>query len=307
MGEWNLPIFFRSTHSLGAREQVLPMTSLRHFVDQTLLQRPELKECRDCLAVALAGSRAVGYHTSASDYDLLGLCDAPTYAQLVRNTAYDRSVAGIDIPVDKEEAKGILGREVDFAVYETSRIQRAFHEFNDTVLWIWTNAQPVVDPDHALAELQASFRGYPRDVLEQKLKQHFLRDFHLSVHGLTYHPESGNVFAVLNTMTNKIGEYCRMCCLLDGKPFPYEKWLLRACADTRLGRPLLPIFEKVLAILSSLHSDLAGQWPRVREAIDAVDTDAANALEEALVTWGIAKTWLDRSYHDRHGVLFGPP
>jgi len=283
------------------------MTLLGQYIDQTLLRRPALERFRDCIAVALAGSRAVEYHTSVSDYDLLGLCDSPTYARLVRDTGNDPSVAGIDIPVDKEEAKAILGAEVDFAVYEANRIRRAFDELNDTVLWIWTNARPVVDPVRALSELQASFRGYPQNVLEQKLKQHYLRDFHLSVHGLTYHPESGNVFAVLNTLTNKIGEYCKMCCLLDGKPFPYEKWLLRACADTRLGARLLPIFEKVLAILSGLHNDLVGQWPQVRRAIDMIDTDAADALEDALVSWGIARTWLDRSYHDRHGVLFGPP
>lgn len=200
----------------------------------------------------------------------------------------------------------MVGCEVDFAVYEVDRIHHAFQEFNDVVLWIWTHAKVIVDPCHAASELQASFGGYPRDVLEQKLKQHFLQDFHLSVHGLTYHPASQNVFAVLNTMTSKIGEYCKMCCLLDGKPFPYEKWLLRACGDTRLGERLVPIFERVLSTLSSLQNDLPGQWPRIREAIDAVDTEACNMLEDALVTWGIPRAWLDRSYHDRHIVLFGP-
>ena len=280
------------------------MNPLRHFIHEKLLQRPELTECQNRLAIVLAGSRAIGYHTSTSDYDLLGLCDAPTYARFLRNTGHDPSVAGIDISVDRKEAEQTLGREVDFAVYEADRIQHAFQEFNDVVLWIWTNAQAIVDPCHAVSGLQASFGSYPRDVLEQKLKEHFLRDFHLSVHGLTYHPESRNVFAVLNTMTSKIGEYCKMCCLLDGKPFPYEKWLLRACADTRLGERLVPIFERVLTTLSSLQNDLPGQWLKVREAIDAIDTEACDALEDALVSWGIPKTWQDRSFHERHIVLF---
>lgn len=38
--------------------------------------------------------------------------------------------------------------------------------------------------------------------------------------------------------------------------------------------------------------------------IDAIDTDACDALEEALVSWGIPRTWLERSYHDLHRVLF---
>jgi len=184
------------------------MNPLRRFIDENLLQRPELAGCRGDLAVVLAGSRAVGYPMPASDYDFLGLCDAPTYARLLRHLGHD--------------------------------------------------------------------------------------------------PESQNLFAVLNTMTSKIGAYCRMCCLLDGKPFPYEKWLLRACADTRLGKCLVPIFERMLATLSNLQNDLPGGWPRVREAIDAIDTEACDALEDALVAWGIPKTWLDRSYHDRHMVLFQP-
>jgi hypothetical protein len=280
------------------------MNQLRYFIHEKLLQLPQLAGCQNRLAIALAGSRSVGYHTSSSDYDLLGFCDASTYARLLRNTGYEPSVAGIDISVDRKEAEQMLGREVDFAVYEADRIKDAFQEFNDVVLWIWTNAQAIVDPYHAVSELQASFDSYPRDVLEQKLKQHFLQDFHLSVHGLTYHPESQNIFAVLNTMTSKIGEYCKMCCLLDGKPFPYEKWLLRACADTQLGTHLVPIFERVLTTLSCLQNDLPGQWPGVREAINAMDTDACDVLEDALVSWGINKTWLDRSYHDRHIVLF---
>ena len=282
------------------------MNLLRRFIDDKLFQRPELVESQNRLAIVLAGSRAVGYHTPTSDYDLLGLCDASTYARILRNTDQDPSVVGIDISVDRKEAEQILGREVDFAVYDVDRIQHAFQEFNDVVLWIWTHAQVIVDPCHAVSELQTSVGGYPKDVLERKLKQHFLQDFHLSVHGLTYHPKSQNIFAVLNTMTSKISEYGKMCCLLDGKPFPYEKWLLRACADTQLGERLVPIFERVLSTLSSLQNDVSGQWSHVREVIDAIDTEACDALEEALISWGISKAWQDRSYHERHTVLFRP-
>ena len=280
------------------------MNQLRHFIDEKLFQRPELIESQGSLAIVLAGSRTVGYHTSTSDYDLLGLCDAPTYARILQSTDHDPSVAGIDISVDRKEAEEILGREVDFAVYETGRIQAAFQEYNDVILWIWIHAQAIMDPCHTVSELQESFDGYPRDVLERKLKQHFLQDFDLSVHGLTYRPESRNIFSVLNAMTSKMGEYCKMCCLLDGKPFPYEKWLLRACADTQLGEQFVPIFERVLSTLSSLQNDLPGQWPRVREAIDAIDTEACDALENALISWGVSKAWQDRSYHELHTVLF---
>jgi hypothetical protein len=42
----------------------------------------------------------------------------------------------------------------------------------------------------------------------------------------------------------------------------------------------------------------------VREAIDAMDTKACDIIEEALVSWGIEKSWLEHAYYDRHNVLF---
>ncbi len=101
------------------------MKQLRCFVDEILFQRSELTQCRDRIAIVLAGSRAAGYDTSTSDYDLLGLCDAATYPLLLRDMGQDPSVAGIDISVDRKEAEQVLGREVDLAVYE--RLAGAMH------------------------------------------------------------------------------------------------------------------------------------------------------------------------------------
>jgi hypothetical protein len=208
--------------------------------------------------------------------------------------------------VNRDEARQFLGREVDLAIYEVDRIQRSCDEYVDVVLWIWTNARILMDPCQLASGIQGSFEGYPRQVLEKKVKWHFLRDFHLSVHGLSYIAESGNLFAVLNAMTGKIGELCRICCLLEGKPFPYEKWLLRASEDTGTGKRVVPIFKRVLAALSRLNNDLTGNWNAVQKAIDAIDTEASEIIEAAMVSWGIERSWLEHAYHERHNVLFQP-
>ncbi len=277
---------------------------LSRFIDEALFGYPELSDYRDKIALVLSGSRAVNYHVSSSDYDLLGLCDTVTYAGLLERMQQDPAVKGIDIVLDQEEVKQQFGVEVDVAVYEVDRIREAIRSYNDVVIWIWSNAKIVLDKRNMVTDLKSVFHGYPREILERKLKQHFLKDFHLSVHGLTYRPESKNVFAVVNTLTSKIAEYCRICCLLDAKPFPYEKWLLRACAETELGRELTPMFTRVLATLTELRSDLEQNWPAVRNAIDAIDTEAGDLLEDGLVAWGIDRNWVDRAYHRRHDVLF---
>jgi hypothetical protein len=280
------------------------MEQLTHYIHDALLDHPVLTDAKDEICFVLSGSRAVNYQVPSSDYDLLGICTARTYSHVHQLAGRDPFVKGIDIPIDKEEAKRRFGIEVDVAIYEYGQIRQAMHRYNDVVIWIWTHAQFLLGPESLLADLKSTFRGYPRTTLERKLKHHFLTDFHLSVHGLTYRPESQNLFSVLYALTSKIAQYCRLCCLLDSKPFPYEKWLLRACAETPVGQRLFPIFTRVLAILTRLNNDLEQNWGMVRQAIDAIDTEACDIVQEAMVSWGIDKEWIENSYYRLADVLF---
>ena len=92
--------------------------------------------------------------------------------------------------------------------------------------------------------------------------------------------------------------------MLDGQPFPYEKCLLRACEETRVGKRVAPILCRVLTTLTHLDNDLGHSWPAVRKAIDALDTEACDILEAAMVAWGIDRRWIDNSYHLLDDTLF---
>jgi hypothetical protein len=262
------------------------MGQLGRYIGDALFDHPELTDARDTISLVLSGSRAVNYHVPSSDYDLLGVCDAETYARVCERAGRDPSAKGIHILPDKEEVRRRFGIEVDVAVYEVGRIREAIRVYNDVVLWIWTNAQVILDRENTVAGLKSAIGPYPRETLESKIKEHFLRDFHLSVHALTYRPESQNLFSVVHALAAKVGEYCRLCCLLDGKPFPYEKWLLRACGETHVGERLAPIFRRVLTTLTHLDNDLERSWPSVRQAVDAIDTEACDILEGAMVARG---------------------
>jgi hypothetical protein len=146
--------------------------------------------------------------------------------------------------------------------------------------------------------------AYPREVLRRKLLRHFLLDFDLSVHGITYRYESQNFFSVVHTLGAKIAEYCRLCCLLEGRPYPYAKWLLRACQETSTGARLSPYLERALAHVTHLGDDLVESADRVRQAVYALDTEACDILEEALVAWGIDQAWIENAYGCLSDVLF---
>lgn len=270
------------------------MHEIERYVESNLLNNPLLAPFRGSVSVVLSGSRAVEYHTPSSDYDFLVLTDSETYAQVAQLAGRSSSDKAVEICRNSSENE--LGSKVDVSVQDVAIVRSAFERFNDVIFWIWTNAKPIVDEPGVIERLQSRFRGYPHDVLESKMKHHFLVDFHLSVHGLTYRPESKNVFSVVYGLSGKIAEMCKLCCLLDGKPFPYEKWLLRAAEDTQTGKSLVPIFRRVLAILTSLNNDLLANWSSVREATNVIDTEACDILEQALVSWGIDSDWVKNAY-----------
>ena len=279
------------------------MEKIRTYVQYILSHNPLLAGYRNRISVVLAGSRSVGYCVSSSDYDLLGLCDSEIYTQIAAS-AGRAAFGGIDISMNEKSPE--LGSEarVDMLLCNRDRVEEAFQSYNDVVIWIWMNSRIAVDPENIVQKLKESFRGYPREVLEQKLKRHWLRDYDLSLHGITYHAETGNIFSVIHALTSKMAEFCKLCCLLEGKPFPYDKWLLKACYDTRLGKQLIPIFQRVLGLITTLDNDIKRNWPTVQEAIRSMDTDACDIMEDALVEWGFDRDWVHNAHHDLVYALF---
>lgn len=290
---------------MNRKKDMCDVADIDRYVHEGLFAHPWLAGLTERITVALVGSRAVHYHVPSSDYDLVGLCDGATYERVAFLAGRHRSAKGIDLPIDKDAVKREFGMTVDASLYEIGTVRQAIHDYNNVVLWIWTHAVCIVDRDDALADLKRCFQGYPRDVLEQKLKYHFLRDFDLSVHGIPYHTEEcPNMFSVLYALSSKIAESCRICCLLDGKPFPYAKWLLRASADTSLGKTLTPIFGRILGLLANLGRDPEAYSNSVRAATDALDTEACDIMENALIAWGLDEQWVHNAYHYLEDVLF---
>ena len=251
-------------------------------------------------AVALTGSRACGYQTDSSDYDFEVLCDDDTFRDLAVCLGKDPESRGITLPGFR------TGKDpdIDVTVHRWTDVERAIKRWNDESMWIWSHAKRIEDPLNRLSDLKKLTGAYPKGVLEEKIQAHFLRDFHLSVHGITYHRDSDNLFSVVHALSAKVAEYCRLCCLLDGKPFPYDKWLLRACEETTTGEIIAPWLHQVITTVSSLGGTIESNWEVIQGAVKLIDTDACDVLEERLIAWGISASWLENAYDYIEEAIF---
>jgi predicted nucleotidyltransferase len=292
------------TWSTVESKMAIDQIKIHQYAQKIVLTHPLLKKNKDKLAVVLAGSRSVGYNVPSSDYDFLVVCDEDIFGEIALLAGKEPGSIGIDLPLDQDKIKMDFGVEVDLAVYRLNQVAKAFNNYKDVVLWIWTNAVVVVDPMKHVSTLQQSFTGYPRDVLEEKLKKHFLNDFHLSVHGITYRYESQNIFSVVHAIASKVAEFCRLCCLLDNKPFPYEKWLLEECKRTTTGQQIFPFLEQAITCITHLGGDLEQKSADVKKALYALDMKACSIVEETLVSWGIERNWIESAYADVPNVIY---
>ena len=137
--------------------------------------------------IALTGSRSYGFSTESSDYDFEILCDSPTFASICGE--YDKRLDSKGITIPKEHHQLKLDREVDLTVHNQEYIKNAIDQWKDEALWIWQHAIPIIDKGGWLESLKSKMGRYPKKVLHEKIKKHFLVDFHLSVHGLTYNSD----------------------------------------------------------------------------------------------------------------------
>jgi len=104
----------------------------------------------------------------------------------------------------------------------------------------------------------------------------------------------GDGVAVLLSMTKMIAHALRTAIVLQGEPYPYDKWLYRAAAATPTARELTPLVDSIVDRLSpSLlrHAENDHTHPLGREVM---------ALRRALVTMirdaGIDGDWIDHWY-----------
>jgi hypothetical protein len=104
--------------------------------------------------------------------------------------------------------------------------------------------------------------------------------------------ERGDPAAVLLAMTKALEHAMRAALVLDGQPYPYSKWLARACARTPTGQKVLRSVEELLDLLAA--DALHRRGPEKGHPLSDKLRDMRRILVGAARAGGLDEPWLDK-------------
>ena len=147
--------------------------------------------------------------------------------------------------------------------------------------------------------------SYPKEVIARRVTWYFGRFRALSF-ALNKSDRRTPITAVM-MVGQAIGCLCKICFLAEGKPFPYEKWLIRGIKITELGKRLSPLIEKAaLNINDFLQPPEDKDYPDL-EPVKAL-LECQKEIRRGLKELGWDPDWVDCMVRRSMGVAQeGPP
>jgi len=229
-------------------------------------------------AVVVAGSAAVGWEDEVSDTDVLVLVPQEAYQPVYeryRQATAEARVAVMNpraLQFDEFPYTYIPGTNAHYLLHRFEEIEEQVARYDDVAMWVHSSSIVLHDPSERYACLQQAASSYPEEVWREKVRQCTITM--INAGGAASNPlRRGDHRTVMLTYVDAVMQALRLCCLLERKPFPYEKWLHRAAAETEPGRAALPLIDALLDELSH---------PDIRRVEPAAYSDHRNADLERL-------------------------
>jgi hypothetical protein len=201
-------------------------------------------------AVTAAGSAAVGWEDEFSDTDVLVFVPQEEWEAIYERhwQAVTEGRVSVMNPRAREHHEFpysyIPGTNAHYMLYVFEEAEEKLARYDDVAMWVHGNSIVLHDPSGRYARLRAA-TSYPEEVWRAKRRELYIGMANAG--GAASNPlRRGDRAAVMLTLTDAVMHALRLCCLLEREPFPYEKWLLRAAAETEPGRAVLPLIEELL-------------------------------------------------------------
>ena len=185
--------------------------------------------------LTLIGSRAAGFTDAWSDLDLCIIGDKHHLSDEDRET-YEQSW---QLFVDRGDF------EAHWSFYDEEDLQAWLKTYPDEMMWVIANSRVLHGCSSTAEELKHRYCLYPPEIAERKLKWMFGK-YYFSQRGPLAMAARNKIETAFVAVGNVIEYLCKMCCVADRQPFPYEKWVVEAAKQTQLGAMVYPSIQRAI-------------------------------------------------------------
>ena len=183
----------------------------------------------------LIGSRAANFADAWSDLDLCIIGDKQRLSDEDRRT-YEQSR---QLFIDRGDY------EAHWSFYDEGDLRAWLETYPDEMMWVVATSRILYGSSRTAEELKHRYSLYPPAVAESKLKWLFGK-YYYSQRGPLAMAARNKVETAFVAVGNVIEYLCKMCCVADRQPFPYDKWLVEAAKQTQLGAMVYPSIQRAV-------------------------------------------------------------
>jgi predicted nucleotidyltransferase len=251
---------------------------LKSYLPSLMGEQPILAEFADRAAILLHGSTCRGVDDPFSDLDLYVLLRAGDLAEFDRRSP---------IRFYEFDLDGKPGHWVAYALEElTARVDRC----DMALISELRTSIALYDRLDGASELMASAKSPMRPEVRRAFffyNYYQMRNFHRASDNPM---ERGDGLAVLFSLSQTIAYALRAALILDGEPYPYEKWLRREALRQPTGEKLAPHVDAILDAIAGDALRLAG--PDRQNPLSQQAREMRQILIHAARANGIDEPWL---------------
>lgn len=265
---------------------------LREFLPGFLADHPELAPEASDAAVLLHGSTTFGVDDAGSDLDVWLLVD-------------DAALARLDARAGTRffefELEGKLGH-----CNTESRGEMAERLRRCDMPWIaeLRRARALLDPGKRAAALIERAASPMRQAVSAAWFQYHFVEMMGERKGSQNPAARGEPFPVLLFGLSAIAHALRAALVLDGEPYPYDKWLLARARETATGAE---IARRAAGLLGELDGGALRGGPRgeehpIRLALNDIRTTLRDAAERTRIEGPWLREWWLHIHASREGI-----
>jgi len=121
-----------------------------------------------------------------------------------------------------------------YKVQTFDQVQERIAAQDDITKWVHTNSIILHDLSGAYETLRRRASHYPEEILRGKLAHHYQQTCEC-MEAAKKQLKRDHQISVTLLVAHGLSHLMRYCCLLDGRPYPYDKWLYQSAMQTTLG------------------------------------------------------------------------